>query len=334
MANLYLSGKEKVFATPSNSPYLNSQHYPRYRRTDQSEIKVFIAIESLARKLSWKSIGLVLSKTSYGTARANAADLVFKKSKILCIAFQSKVSNYGLVELLKSSKHVDVILLWLKVVEGFKFLKLAQKEKLFNKTWIASPALSSIRRSTFVRFNRFLVQGMILLPNFEKGKTDDLKFYGGFTNYFSNIASPNFRLKPWLHRVNVSQAISEISTETYSMVENIYLSLVSLNHYINKSLIMFPSSNISQFSNAMDLFSTETFDYFVGFDSIHVYVINIDLIRNKKILKLKKFATVYTVSDTAKVMLSSLKKISWAGYVIEFPSQIVLECVGLVFIKF
>ena len=146
----------------------------------------------------WNYVGAVAVDDSYGRYGVWALEKESFTRKSFCIALSEYIPrlNYMnkikiIISKLKRERKVKVIVLWLFGGYGKSFLKEAEKQQIFDRTWILSDALAS-EQPRHVRTIFNILDGSLgIQPRFYQSKD--------FESYLSTFARKDVKEKRLSH---------------------------------------------------------------------------------------------------------------------------------------
>ena len=182
----------------ATSEELSSPFYKHFYRTVPSDKQQASAMADLFEYFGWNYVGAVAVDDSYGRYGVWALEKESFTRKSFCIALSEYIPrlNYMnkikiIISKLKRERKVKVIVLWLFGGYGKSFLKEAEKQQIFDRTWILSDALAS-EQPRHVRTIFNILDGSLgIQPRFYQSKD--------FESYLSTFAPKDVKEKRLSH---------------------------------------------------------------------------------------------------------------------------------------
>ena len=245
----YISSLLSVFNIPvvsytaTSVELSNKERYPNFFRTilpDNYQAKL---IKDILLHYDWTYVSVIASDESYGRVGQDELLNQFKLHNI-CVAIgaiigfpESESNIINTIKKLKNDEHSNVIILWALKDRVKVFLNYASQEKLYNKTWIVSEAISTDR--WFLQFDQLVVTKMIIIGT-DSGRNEDFNRHGWNLNFNDSFSNP--WLKRFFQRHNVSQHSNQTLANfkdyfDYSIVGFVQNAVLSLLHAFKSYLI-------------------------------------------------------------------------------------------------
>ena len=182
----------------ATSEELSSPFYKHFYRTVPSDKQQASAMADLFEYFGWNYVGAIAVDDSYGRYGVWALEKESFTRKSFCIALSEYIPrlNYMnkikiIISKLKRERKVKVIVLWLFGGYGKSFLKEAEKQQIFDRTWILSDALAS-EQPRHVRTIFNILDGSLgIQPRFYQSKD--------FDSYLSTFAPKDVKEKRLSH---------------------------------------------------------------------------------------------------------------------------------------
>ncbi|XP_057310270.1 extracellular calcium-sensing receptor-like [Hydractinia symbiolongicarpus] len=208
MVNLLQASKKPYISLYQYKSY--DQLYKNYYKLNSQDYEVLNTFLELIKFMKWTHVGLIFSNNPYGEAGYYRAIDVFNDAEI-CFSFSfffsngASLSDVDMIKRLKGNAYIDVVLLWL-TADTISFLQLADRYFIYNRTWLASPAISNLPSSFFQTFEPLVVQGMIHVKKSRNKKINS------FFNYFWKLEKTNV-INKWRKYANAN--VLESGNGTY-----------------------------------------------------------------------------------------------------------------------
>ena len=175
----------------------NKKYYPSFLRTippDDFQAKFIIDI---LKEFKWTYVSFIASDDAYG--RLGVENLLPRlESEGICVAISEvfDTSSKGkekvaqIVRRLSHDKRSRVTVLWCQYPQAEVFLKEAEKQRFYDRMWIATETWGS--NSLVKNVNQRVVSGLL-------GIIPTSVVYEPFEKYLLSLSPNNSQYNPWLH---------------------------------------------------------------------------------------------------------------------------------------
>jgi len=123
-------------------------------------------------RFGWQYVAAVATDDSYGRYGMLALERESYDRKTFCIAMREYYSKIGykgqlktIVDKLKRQNKTKVIILWANVEPAERFLKEAFKQRLLDRTFIISEALTSVEKAVSEKHSSVLAGSFGIIPH-------------------------------------------------------------------------------------------------------------------------------------------------------------------------
>ena len=150
-----------VISHSATSDELSSSLYRNFFRTASPDSQQAKVMADVIEHFNWSYVATVATDDSYGRYGVSALEKESEKRGSFCIAFSEYIPRLGysrklrrIVQKLKRHSNIRVVILWLFGGYAHNFLKVTNKQSLFDRTWILSDALATEAAITLLPYSK------------------------------------------------------------------------------------------------------------------------------------------------------------------------------------
>lgn len=220
----------------ASSQELTNPMFSNFFRTIPPDTHQSKAIADIIEYFNWTYVAIIAVDDSYGRYGAKGIEDIANKRSKFCIAFIEYVTRTGyknritdIVRKLKYRSNIKTIVLWATEVSSRRFLDEAQRQQLFDRTFLISDSLATNDLTFFEKYYQVLKGCFGLNPIYQE--------YDEYRDYMETITPAKINTSQpwkafWEHEFNCSFDIVN-SSSSCKAYNNQTMSLKTLNSMYN-----------------------------------------------------------------------------------------------------